>query len=302
MNPSVSVIVPNFQHAKFLDVRLQSILKQTYQDFELIILADCSQDDGASRAIIESYRSDPHVSHIVYNEVNSGSPFKQWRKGLELAKGDYVWIAESDDFCLPTLLETLHDACVKNDVILAFCNSIFTNENGTFLGSDNPFDKNVLLQGRDFIRKHLSDSPAIVNASAVLFKKAIALAINRQYENLKGSGDRFFWIELAEHGNIYYENEALNCFRRHDSSVTKHNYSSGNREIEHHIIYNYLVRNNLLSTSEAFQIRLKTVDRIEQSTYENSSVKSALLKLWDRYYVSRAILPFNKVLNRIHTK
>ena len=86
-NKKVSVIVPNYNYAAYLEERIESVLNQSYQDFELIILDDCSTDN--SRILIEQYRSDPHVSHIVYNEVNTGSPFKQWAKGIELAKGEY---------------------------------------------------------------------------------------------------------------------------------------------------------------------------------------------------------------------
>ena len=74
----VSVIIPNYNHSAFLKERIQSVLNQTYSDFELIILDDCSSDK--SRDIIESFRSNPKVSHIIYNDRNSGSTFRQWNK------------------------------------------------------------------------------------------------------------------------------------------------------------------------------------------------------------------------------
>lgn len=64
--PTVSVIVPNFCHAPYLEERIESILAQTYRDFELILLDDCSTDD--SREVLERYRQHPNVSRIVYNE------------------------------------------------------------------------------------------------------------------------------------------------------------------------------------------------------------------------------------------
>lgn len=76
--PTVSVIVPNYCHAPYLEQRIESILQQTFQDFELILLDDCSTD--GSREILERYRNHPKVSGIFYNERNSGSPFKQWKK------------------------------------------------------------------------------------------------------------------------------------------------------------------------------------------------------------------------------
>ena len=94
-NPKVSIVVPNYNHARFLPRRIDSILGQSFQDFELILLDDCSADD--SRSILSKYADDPRV-RIEFNEVNSGSSFKQWNKGVRLAHGEYVWIAESDDY------------------------------------------------------------------------------------------------------------------------------------------------------------------------------------------------------------
>lgn len=92
----VSVIVPCYNHARFLKQRIDSILNQTYQDFELILLDDHSTDDSYS--ICLSYKDNPHVVHVETNKQNSGKPFKQWEKGIRLAKGEYIWIAESDDY------------------------------------------------------------------------------------------------------------------------------------------------------------------------------------------------------------
>ena len=102
--PLVSIIVPNYNHARFLRQRIESILQQEYTNYELILLDDASTDE--SREIMESYRNNPHVSHICYNIVNTGSPFAQWKKGIDLAQGKYIWIAESDDYAESTFLST----------------------------------------------------------------------------------------------------------------------------------------------------------------------------------------------------
>ncbi|MCH5307587.1 MAG: glycosyltransferase family 2 protein [Prevotella sp.] len=101
----VSVIVPNYNHAPYLKERIDSILSQTYQDFELILLDDCSTDN--SREVLEHYRGNRHVSHIVINEANTCNTFLQWDKGIMLAKGEYIWVAESDDVAMPGFLKTL---------------------------------------------------------------------------------------------------------------------------------------------------------------------------------------------------
>lgn len=72
---SVSVIVPNYNYACYLPERIASILNQTYSDFELILLDDASTDNSVS--VLEEYRNNSHVSHIVVNEQNTGIPFQQ---------------------------------------------------------------------------------------------------------------------------------------------------------------------------------------------------------------------------------
>ncbi len=88
LTPKVSVIVPNYNHSRFLVQRLDSIFNQTVQDFELILLDDCSSDN--SEEILKQYANHAKVAHFITNKTNSGSPFRQWKKGVELARGTYV--------------------------------------------------------------------------------------------------------------------------------------------------------------------------------------------------------------------
>ena len=128
----VSVIIPCYNHGHYLDEAVHSILNQTYQDFEVIILDDKSTDN--SREIIEQYRNHPKVSHIIFNEENSGSTFKQWKKGIELAKGEWIWIAESDDWCkLNFLRELMTLLSQDNSVAIAYCQSITLLPNNKLL-------------------------------------------------------------------------------------------------------------------------------------------------------------------------
>jgi len=95
----VSVIIPNYNHSLFLGERIDSVLNQRYQNFEVILLDDGSTDN--SREIIEKYRGLEKVKHIVYNQKNSGNAFVQWNKGVELAMGEWVWIAEVMTVLIP---------------------------------------------------------------------------------------------------------------------------------------------------------------------------------------------------------
>ena len=106
--PKISVVIPNYNYAKFLNQRLVSILKQRVYIHEILILDDCSTDQ--SQELIDQFVEllNPYINiQKIYNSKNSGSPFKQWEKGFDLASGDYVWICEADDYCNEHLLFTL---------------------------------------------------------------------------------------------------------------------------------------------------------------------------------------------------
>ncbi len=91
--PLVSIIIPNFNHSRFLRERLESVFNQTFEDFEVILLDDASTDSSVE--ILEEYAKDPRVSHLVVNKENSGSPFRQWQRGIELSQGKYCLLYTS---------------------------------------------------------------------------------------------------------------------------------------------------------------------------------------------------------------
>lgn len=236
--PLVSVIVPNYNHAPYLRQRLDSIFNQTFQDFELIILDDCSTDN--SKEIIEEYRSKPQVRHIVYNETNSGSPFKQWAKGFELAQGEYIWIAESDDWAEPNFLEDLSSALQANPKLaLAFSNSVWFSEQGN-LKSSNIYQHDTFVSGNTFFYKKMLTHNSICNASSALFRKECLVQIPFFYQSFKACGDWVFWIELCWKGDIYYISKTLNHFRQHQMSTTKQSFLSGITYKESFEIYDFI--------------------------------------------------------------
>lgn len=249
--PLVSVIIPNYCHARYLDQRIQSVLNQTYQNFEVIILDDCSPDDGASRKVIEKYRNDPHVSQIVYNETNSGSTFKQWEKGISLAKGELIWIAESDDDCERIFLEELVTRLAANpQASVAFCRTIAFDE-GVVLGPIGPKTiKEGIIKGADFIHDYMRSGCGIVNASSAVFYKTAVKGIRSEYMRYKASGDRLFWIEIAEQGDVIFVEKPLNLFRMHSNNSTKNNSNSGMNQREDQLILDYLLSKNYISKAE----------------------------------------------------
>ncbi|MEO8795742.1 MAG: glycosyltransferase [Daejeonella sp.] len=218
--PKISVIIPNYNHAPFLRQRIDSVLSQTFQDFELIILDDNSTDN--SKEIIEGYRGNARVAHIAYNETNSGSTFLQWEKGLMLAGGELVWIAESDDVMENTFLEKAVLAFTNNVSLGLFqCASRWIDEKGVVHDFDAVEDASRGYKGRDFILQKMIRGNHIYNASAVVFKKSlVSLPLSKNITRLTYCGDWIFWIKILQQSELFYLNENLNSFRTHAHNVS----------------------------------------------------------------------------------
>ena len=283
ITPFVSVIIPNYCHARYLDERIQSVLNQTYQHFELIILDDCSPDGGASKAVIEKYRNNSHVSHIVYNEVNSGSTFKQWEKGINLAQGELIWIAESDDKCDKRLLEELVKQFLHNgNLILAFCKTTaFTDDSKTENLDPIPLQSSKIFGSSDFVSKYMTHGCPMLNASACLFKKDAALKIDRKYSDFRGAGDRMFWTEISECGDVAVVNEWLNYMRFHPTNSTKRNNAEGINQREDKIILDYIYQKGYISSKEyqSFKRIYVRVHIFQMLT--DRKLKKELYRVWE---------------------
>jgi len=225
--PNLSVIVPNFNHAPYLKRRIDSILNQTYQDFELILLDDCSTDNSAE--VLNGYASNPKVSHIVINEVNSGSTFKQWDKGFALAKGKYIWVAESDDWCETTLLENLVPALDENpNAVLAYVQSVMVSDAGNITYKTEAGKYAQTISGREFVANYMFGDPVLINCGMAIFRKSVLEKVDTIYKTTPGVGDWLFWINVALQGDVFICGKYLNYFFRHEGTVTSKSVATGN--------------------------------------------------------------------------
>jgi hypothetical protein len=223
---AVSIIVPNYNHARFLEARIESILGQTYQDYELLLLDDASTDDSPS--VIEKYASDSRVS-VHRNTTNSGSPFRQWNKGVALARGELIWIAESDDLAEPTLLEALVGLLQSDPLaVLAYCRSVVIDQGGNKIGTMDEFFADLDAErwqhdfdndGRNECVRCLLVKNSIPNASAVVFRRSAYNEAGGASEHLRLCGDWVAWARLLARGRVRYTAQPLNYFRAHESTV-----------------------------------------------------------------------------------
>lgn len=225
--PRVSVIVPNYNHAAYLERRLQTILKQTFQDFEIVILDDASTD--GSRAVIERYRGHGKVAAIVYNKHNSGSTFVQWNKGIRLACGEYIWFAESDDYSDPAFLSTMVQVLDGHPTVgLGYCRSWWVDDSGQQLfelprivsgDRGREWADDFVLPGREMILRHMLGSNPIVNASAVVFRKRAYVGVGYAPTGFRLAGDWIMWGRMLSSSDFAFVASSLNYQTTHGGSV-----------------------------------------------------------------------------------
>ncbi len=232
--PTVSVILPNYNYAKYFADRLDEILAQSYKVSEIIILDDASTDVSLTciktkLALVED--ANPEIKFITtFNKQNSGSVFSQWQKGIKLATSDYIWIAELDDSAEPTFLETAMEPVLKDaNIVLSYTNS-------ELFGSVSIKDRlrqiydfsrrnhkpgAYVISGEDEVAKNLAVYNSIPNVSACVIKNSPELHdILEVSKGFKLSGDWAFYLILLKLGNLAYSPKRLNKHRLSKESVT----------------------------------------------------------------------------------
>ena len=240
--PAVTVIFPNFNHEKYLPQRLQSVLDQTVPPNEIIFLDDCSSDNSVevARAIL-SRSNIPY--RIVENTSNSGSVFRQWMKGLALARNELIWMAETDDSADRRFLSNILPAFSREDVMAVFGRITCIDQDGALRNDlDNYFDGlenfswsySCVVPAYQAFAHDFSTKNIIPNASGLVFRKP-ALT-DRERDRLfqyRFAGDWYFYALVARGGSIAYCRRARSFFRVSQSSASRSSFFT-KRHLEEH--------------------------------------------------------------------
>ena len=229
---TISVVIPNYNYERFMYQRLYSILSQHQKLNEIIILDDCSTDD--SRKLITEIvdKLSPYINiRKVYNETNSGSAFKQWQKGFSLAKSDYVWIAEADDYCSEDLLDYLVKPLKKySDVMISYSDTAFIDVFGNItlksikseidIQKSGHWNKSYVNDGISEIKDYSYLNCTIANVSSCLIKNGDYNKYLEKSGSYKQAGDWLFYVNIMRKGKIAFCNKALNYYRVHGNNVS----------------------------------------------------------------------------------
>ena len=228
---AVTVVIPNYNYKCFLRERIDSILFQTYPVKEIIFLDDCSSD--GSIEYIEEVISNNQTGiemFFVKNQKNSGSVFAQWQKAFELAKNEYIWIAEADDSCNKRFLETVMKGFDDKDVVISYCESLTVDENNILIMENlrswidifktGKWDQDYVNDGKKEVAEAMCIHNTIVNVSSAVIRKANYKEIMEEAKTFKLAGDWYTYMNILKNGKIAYFSESLNYHRLHKKGVT----------------------------------------------------------------------------------
>jgi glycosyltransferase involved in cell wall biosynthesis len=232
----VSVAVLNYNYARYLPERLESVFAQSYPVAEVLLLDDASGDDSLAVAAQAAEKAGREV-RVIANARNSGSVFAQWRRAALAATGEFIWLCEADDAAAPGFLARLMAAmegCANP--LLAFSDSRAVDEDGKqvmasyqsyyFASGVRELAASGLWDGAAFARRILAERNLILNVSAVLWRReALLRALDAvgDIESWQLAGDWRLYLEVltAQKGELVYLAEALNTHRRHGAGVTQ---------------------------------------------------------------------------------
>ncbi len=262
----VSLIVASYNHAEYLVQRMESLIGQTYQDIEILVIEDCSPDN--SLEVLRRYESHPKVKLIV-REKNGG-----WvavsNQGIGLSAGEFILFANCDDDCDPRMVERLVNAMQGNPTAgIAFCRSQLVDEHNHVLGDDfvireRAFRKkcttDTLILGSEMSR-FLLHSCVIPNLSAALIRKNCFAAVGELSPDYRVCSDWDLFFRIAARYDVAYVAQPLNKFRQHPTTIRS-------------------VTKGKVTYEEFFRLLLGQIKILDLSFLERCRFRTRVMYLW----------------------
>lgn len=271
----VSIVVASYNHAKFLQQRMDSLMSQTYPNVEIIVIDDCSPDESV--AVLRPYETDPRVK-LVVREKNAG-----WvavsNQGIELSSGEFVIFANCDDGCEPRMIERLVDAMQRHPTAgIAFCRSLLVDEKGNVLGEDVVIQEPSFrarcamdtLIGSAEMGRFLLHACVIPNLSAALIRRECFDRIGQLSPDYKACSDWALFFRIARSYDVAYVAEPLNQFRQHAATIRS-------------------VMKERDTYEEYFTILLGEAHLLDLTLAEHCRARMRVMGLWSTHLVSRTM-------------
>jgi glycosyltransferase involved in cell wall biosynthesis len=232
--PQTSAVVPNYNYARYLPERIDSLAAQTQPLSEIVVLDDASTDNSIEMLRMLHLYTHPQLV-VVRNQANSGSVFRQWLDAARRATGELLWIAEADDAADPRMLETLATAMqADTGIVMAYCQSSRVDALGDVIAADylgytddlspERWRSAYTATGAEEVEAGLAVKNTVPNVSAVLFRREALLAVLEghidEILDYRVAGDWVVYLRLLRLGRIHFDPRVLNRHRFHGANVT----------------------------------------------------------------------------------
>lgn len=217
-NLLISIVTPLYNHSRFLKERVNSILNQTFSEFEWVIIDDCSTD--GSQDVIQNLASHDSRVRFVYHKENIGMAATT-REAIHMTSGKYVYRAESDDVCELYFLEEMINILERHQNLgFAFCKAKHMDENGFIWGGIRQPQNDIMWTGKELFRELLNNN--FIAGSNIVFDRTAAAAVGGfGISPFKTACDYHLNLRMCLKYDAYYLSKPLAYHRIHSSNLSR---------------------------------------------------------------------------------
>ncbi len=213
MNDLVSIITPSYNTAEYIAESIKSVQSQTYKNWEMIIVDDCSTDN--TDEVVQAYLSDPRIKYLK-NEKNSGAAVSR-NYAIREAKGKWIAFLDSDDLWLPEKLEKQIAFMEHSGYHFSYTQYEEIDAQSNLIGT--------VVTGPKKVTKHGMYNYCWIGCLTVMYDAEFVGLI--QIENIKKNNDYAMWLKVCKKANCYLLDEVLAKYRRgRVGSISTHGYST----------------------------------------------------------------------------
>lgn len=217
--PQITVALPVYNGEQYIAIAIKSVLTQTFSDFELLILDNCSTDHTLE--IIRTF-SDPRIRLIV-NPENLGM-IGNWNLAVSLATGKYIKILSHDDLLAPSCLAEQIDGFLKypsQNIGIVTCKKRIINESGAVvMPGFGLFGLTRIINGRRAIKKSIRAGRNIIGEPSVVLLDAKLLRASGDFEQPQFTPDIKMWFKILKQSNLLFVNKSLASYRISSTSTS----------------------------------------------------------------------------------
>jgi len=268
--PLVSIIVPAYNHEKYIAQCLESILKQTYKNIELIIINDGSKD--LTVEIIKRYEEEcqKRLQRFIFIDKENEGISKTLNRGIQESQGEYICFLASDDMYLENKIEKQVDYMLQNPHVKVSCT------NGYYF-SDQQTKKKIIykktpkwvLKDEKKLFEHFLTQGTQIIAISCMYGKEIFQDVGLFDENLKFE-DWDFHIRTAHNHNFGYLNMPLVNYRMHDTNISKNPYFmyQGELQIIEKALQQFKIKNKSLRRKAYANVYLHNAGNFAEQDFQ----------------------------------